>query len=294
MTAIGLVGVGVIGKLYLDRLLAAGHEVVVFDVDPDQVSHATDEGAEAAGDPADLARRTDAVLMAVPGSPEVEATVEGTGEDEGDGLLDGLDEGQLVIDSTTTRPETSVVCEERCDEVGADFLEAPITGGAPREGYHVMVGGTESRYEAASEVLDAIADDHTLVGGVPDATVLKLGLQLRYAGQHAVDAEVVEFVRDNGVDPALFRDFFGFDVFDGYFSGDFSQDIDGLGGLAIWHKDIGYARAFARQHGTALPLAGVVHEAYKATTRRADRDEGHASALVKYWLALNDAEDRYE
>jgi len=289
MTHIGLVGVGYIGKLFLDRCLDAGHDTTVYDVDPEQVAAAEQRGAAAAPNPAALARAADVVVMAVPGTPEVEANFEGE-----DGLLAGLSEGQLLVDVTTTRPATSVVCEERCDDVGAEFLEAPITGGAVPEGYHMMVGGPEERYEAATEIFDVLCDGHTHVGAVPDATVLKLGLQLRYAGHHAVDAEVVEFVRDNGVDPALFRDFFGFSMFDGYFSGDFSQDIEGLGGLAIWHKDIGYAREFARERGTAVPLAAVLHEAYKATVRRAGEEEGHASALVDYWLALNDAENRYE
>jgi len=289
MTRVGLVGVGYIGKLFLDRCLDAGHDVTVFDVDSDQVAAATEKGATAAEDPASLAATTDVVVMAVPGSPEVEANMDGEA-----GLLAGLDEGQLLIDVTTTRPATSVACAERCDAIGAAFLEAPITGGAVPEGYHMMVGGPADRYEAATDVFDVLCDGHAHVGGVPDATVLKLGLQMRYAGHHAVDAEVIEFVRDNGVDPELFRDFFGFEMFDGYFSGDFSQDIEGLGGLAIWHKDIGYAREFAREQGTALPLAAVLHEAYKATIRRAGDAEGNASALVKYWLALNDAEERYE
>jgi len=289
MTDTGVIGVGYIGKLFVDRLAEAGHSLTVFDIDDDQVAYAVDRGARAADNPADLARESEVVVMALPGSPEVEATMDGE-----DGLLAGLDAGDLVVDATTTHPDTSVVCEEACEEVGADFVEATITGGSPYEGYHVMVGATEERYERASAVLDVLADDHVRVGPVPKGTVFKLGLQMRYAGHHAVDAEVIEFVRDNGVDPSVFTDFLGFDMFEGYFTGDFAQDIEGLGGLAIWHKDVGYAREVARENGTALPLAAVVHEAYKATTRRAGEDEGHASALVKYWLALNDATDRYE
>jgi 3-hydroxyisobutyrate dehydrogenase-like beta-hydroxyacid dehydrogenase len=289
MTAIGIIGVGYIGKLFVDRLTGAGRSLTVFDIDDEQVAYAVDRGATAAGSPAEVARNSDVVVMAVPGTPEVEATMEGE-----DGLLEGLEAGDLVVDATTTHPDTSVVCEELCDEVGADFVEATITGGSPREGYHVMAGGSEGAYEHASDVLDVLADDHVRVGPIPDATVFKLGLQMRYAGQHAVDAEVVEFVRDNGVDPRIFTDFLEFDMFEGYFTGDFSQDIEGMGGLAIWHKDIGYARDVAREHGTALPLNAVVHEAYRATMRRAGEDEGDASALLRYWLALNDAEDRFD
>ncbi|MFC6725413.1 NAD(P)-dependent oxidoreductase, partial [Halobium palmae] len=197
-----------------------------------------------------------------------------------------------VVDAGTTRPETSVACEERCVEAGVDFVEAPITGGAPREGYQMMVGGTEERYDRVRDVLDALCADHVRIGPVPKATVFKLGLQLRYAGHRAVDAEVVEFLRDNGVDPSPLADFLGFDLWERYLTGDFTQDLDGLGGLAIWSKDVGYAREFARENGTALPLAAVVHEAYEAATRRSDEREKHAAALISYWLALNDAADR--
>lgn len=288
MTAIGLIDVGYIGKLFVDRLMETDHSVTVFDINDDQVEYATERGATAAEDLSELAMRTDIVVMALPGSPEVEATIEGD-----DGVLAALDGGELVIDVTTTHPETSIACEELCEEAGIDFIEALITGGAPREGYHMMVGGTKERYERASNVLDLICDDHVRVGPIPEGTVFKLGLQMRYAGHHAIDAEVVEFVRDNGVDPRLFNEFLGFDIWEQYFDGDFSQGIEGLGGLTIWNKDIKYAREFANENRTALPLNAVVHEAYKVTTRRADEDEGHASALIKYWLALNDADDRY-
>jgi len=289
MDTIGLVGVGYIGSEFLDRLLAAEFEVIAYDIEDDALDRAAELGASPVESPQAVATGSDAVVLALPGSPAVEATI-----DADDGLLDGLSTEQLVVDATTTHPDTSVVAAERCEEVGAVYVEAPITGGAPREGYQMMVGGTAERYEAATPLLDVLSDAHVRVGLIPDGTILKLGLQMRYAGRAALDAEIVEFTRDNGVDPALYTDFFGMDVSDRYLVGNFSQAIEGLGGLAIWHKDIGYAREFAAENGTALPLNAVVHEAYKATTRRADPDEGHAAALIQYWLALNDTLDRYE
>jgi len=88
------------------------------------------------------------------------------------------------------------------------------------------------------------------------------------------------------------NEFLELGVWDRYFTGEYEQAIRGLGGLAIWHKDVGYARQVARENDTALPLAAVVHEAYKATVRRVDENEGHAAALIEYWRALNDAESR--
>lgn len=289
MERIGVVGVGYIGKGFVEALLEADYAVTVYDVDEAKLDWARERGANAADSPAAVAAAVECVIAALPGTPEVETVMGGE-----DGVLAAAADLDLVIDASTTLPETSVECEALCETEDVLFLEAPITGGSPREGMHVVAGGTVASYEAAGDVLDAICADHVRIGEAGDATVFKLGLQLRYAGHNAVDAEVVEFLRDAGVDPRPLVDFLEFDVWERYFTGDFSQDIEGMGGLAIWHKDLGYLRRVAAERDTALPLAGVLHEAYKATSRQVDEDEGHAAALVNYWLALNDAEYRYE
>jgi len=285
---IGIIGVGVIGKRFVRKLCDAGHEAVVYDINDDQIEWAREQGASGADSPRGVAEECDTVLLALPGTPEVEATM------EDGGLVDALTEDHLIVDVTTTLPETSIACDEWCAEQGASFLEGPITGAAPREGFQIMIGGIQADYEAAQDVLDVICEGHTRIGEMGDATIFKLGLQMRYAGHAAFDAEVVEYLRDHGVDPRPFNDFLGMDIWEKYFTGDFSPVIEGLGGLAIWHKDIGYAHEVARQNETAIPLTTALHEAYKASVRFASEEEGHASALIRYWETLNDAEDRYD
>lgn len=287
MNRVGIVGVGTIGTVYLKRLLDAAWDVTVFDVDDAQVDAAVDRGATSAETPAAVGRNADAVLLALPGSPEVEATMEGD-----DGVLAGLGAGDLLVDSSTTHPDTSLACAAACKAQEVHFVEAPITGAAPREGYQIMAGGTPESYEAAADLLDVVCDAHTRIGEVGEATVFKLGLQMRYAGHNAIDAEVVEFLRDNGVDPAPLNEFLDLGVWEQYVTREFGQTHGGLGSLAIWDKDIGYARAVAHENDTALPVNAAIHEAYKAAVRRARPDEGHASTVLRYWELLNDAEDR--
>jgi 3-hydroxyisobutyrate dehydrogenase-like beta-hydroxyacid dehydrogenase len=287
MPTVGVIGVGYIGKTFLDRLADTDYDTVAYDVDASQVAAATERGAAAAESPADATRRSEFVVLALPGTPEVEAVMESD-----DGVLGALSDGQLVVDATTTHPQTARECERWCEDRDAAFVEAPITRAAPRDGAHTMVGGTDDAYESARSLIEALSDAHLHVGPVGQATILKLALQMRYAGRNALDAEIVEFTRDNGVDPAHLRDFFGMDVSDRLLDREFAQGIEGLGGLAIWDKDIGYARETARANGTALPVNAAVHEAYKTTRRRAGPEEGHSATLLRYWELLNDAGER--
>ncbi len=282
MNPVGVIGVGVIGGGFVEELRDAERDVLAFDLDQDRMDWAVEQGAEAASSPADVGDRAECVILALPGTPEVAETLLGTGR-----VLAG-DTPQLVIDASTTLPETSIRCQEACEEAGVSFVEAPITGGSPRTGMHMMVGGTTEDSDTATQVLDILCAGHRRIGKVGDAMIFKLGLQLRYAGHHAIDAEVISFLRDNGVDPAPLVDFLEFDVFDRYFTEDYHQDISGLGGFAIWKKDIGYAASVAHEENTALPLTTVVHEAYKSAGKRLKPDERHAAALIRYWEALND------
>ena len=282
MQEIGLVGVGFIGKRFLESLREAGHPLTVFDVDPSQVAYAEERGASVADSPAEVAEASDAVLLALPGTPEVEATMDGP-----DGLLSALDPGDVVVDATTTRVGTAVEYESKCEERGVHWVTAPLTRAAPVDGIHVMVGGSERSYEAGKAVIEAVSVRHVRFESVEKAMRFKYALQIRYAAHNAVDAEIVEFARDGGVDPRPLNEFLGMDVSEKLLEDDYRQDVEGLGTVAIWDKDLGYALDLAGEDDVAMPLTSLVHEAYKHARRAAGEDEGDAATVARYWRALN-------
>lgn len=282
MTRIGVVGIGYIGKRLVDDLVEAGHDVVGHDVDPSKEAFVAERG-EWAETPAAAAEGADAVVLAVPGAPEVRSVFE-----DDDGLLEVLDEGDLVVDTSTTGPDAAEALAAMCRDRGADFLTAPLTRNAPAGGVHMMVGGTEDAYAAGTPLLDVLSRRHTRIGSPAEAQTFKVILQVRYACQEAVDAEVVAFARDAGLDPRPYREFLGLDVSEGYLDRDFTPDIEGLGGLAIWHKDLGYALDVASEGRTATPITNAVYEAYKHAVRVSDESEGNDTAILRYWERLND------
>lgn len=124
MTArqIGFIGLGNMGGRIVRRLIAAGHRVRGYDLDPGRASAA---GAEGAGSPAAVAAGSDCILVSVPDSAAVEDAVFGDG-----GLASACESGQIVVDLTTASPASTRLIHAALAERNVEFLDAGISGGA--------------------------------------------------------------------------------------------------------------------------------------------------------------------
>jgi len=276
MDRVGLIGLGNVGSGFAKMLIQAGYSLTVLDKDRSKTEAAVERGARPAEMPREVAEQSDVVLLSLPGSAAVEEVMEGT-----DGLLGAMREGQLVVDTGTSHPDTDIRCERLCAERGAGFIDAPITGRA--KGWIMMVGGTEESFERGREVLTHLSYKLKHVGTIGSGQILKLMNQMTLAGQWAVWAEVIEFGRRGGLDPQLLRGYLEFPVDESLFGDDFS----GAGTLALHYKDLGYVLDLAHRSGAAIPVTDVVHEAFKATNAFGRRD-WRQTGIVTYWRRLNE------
>lgn len=158
---LGVVGLGRMGRIVVDRVLAAGHEVVAFDVDEAAVAEAADMGAEPADSLADLAEQLGEekrIWLMVPAGDAIDAALSD--------LEPHLDEEDIVIDGGNSHFEASV---RRGRETSAAYLDCGTSGGpaGAELGFSLMVGGPEWAYEACVPVFDAVAtgpDGHARMG----------------------------------------------------------------------------------------------------------------------------------
>lgn len=280
---IGLIGIGNVGSGFARMLREAGYPLIVLDKDPKKMEVAIALGAEAATTPGEVAERCDAIILSLPGSPPVEAAMEGP-----DGILVRLRKGQVVIDTGTTRPETDVYYEKLCRESGAGFVDAPITGRS--KGWIMMVGGSEEDFEKVRPLLTHLSYKLKHVGPIGRGQVLKLMNQLVQAGQWAVWSEAIEFGRQAGLEPRLLSEYLEFGVPESLYGDDFS----GGGTLGLHYKDLGYILDLAHDTGANIPVTSLVHEIFKASKVGGKRDWSQPG-VVTYWRRLNeprsDAED---
>jgi 3-hydroxyisobutyrate dehydrogenase len=192
---IGFIGLGNMGGRITRRIVAAGHPVLGYDLDPARAAAA---GATAAESPADVADRGDVILLSLPDSRAVESVILGT-----DGILAAGRTGQVVIDLSTAAPSSTVRLHAALAERGVEFLDAGISGGAAaaEQGtLTLMVGGSAAAMDRLAWLFDVFAAKVFAMGGSGAGHTAKLLNNFLNAVSLAATAEVMVAGRKAGLD----------------------------------------------------------------------------------------------
>ena len=174
MARIGFIGAsGMMGHGMARNLLAKGHALALtVHRNRERMADLLAAGATEAGSAAALARESELVFICVTGSPQVEAAVSGPG-----GLLEGAHSGLIVVDCSTSEPESTARLRERCAAVGVSFVAAPLSR-TPVEAeagrLNVMVGADTSLFDCLLPVLKCFAENVFHVGGPGAGHTIKL------------------------------------------------------------------------------------------------------------------------
>jgi 3-hydroxyisobutyrate dehydrogenase len=202
-TPIGFIGVGNMGGRMATRLTGSGRRVCGFDP---RGAAVTDAGAVLAASPAAVADECDVVLLSLPDSHVVESVVFGE-----DGLVAHARPGQVVVDLSTSAPDSTRRIAAEFAGRGADFLDAGISGGAAaaEQGrLTLMVGGSLPALQLVREVLDAFAATVYHVGESGAGHTTKLLNNFLNAVALAATAEVMVAAKKAGLDLATTLDVF--------------------------------------------------------------------------------------
>jgi 6-phosphogluconate dehydrogenase len=210
---LGVVGLGRMGRIVVDRVLEAGHDVVAFDVDEAAVEAAAEAGATPTESLADLAGTLggagDAkrIWLMVPAGDPVDAALEE--------LEPQLAPEDIVVDGGNSHFEDSTRRAETCP---AQYLDCGTSGGpaGAELGFSLMVGGPQAAYEEMTPVFDAVATGpagHDRMGPAGSGHYVKMvhngveyalmqaygeGFELLHEGRYDLDLEAVARTWNNG------------------------------------------------------------------------------------------------
>jgi 2-hydroxy-3-oxopropionate reductase len=150
---IGFIGVGRMGQPMALRLIAAGHDIVAYDVQGQALSAVAAKGAQTASSPAEVASRAQIVMTSLPTPPVVEAVALGAG-----GIVEG-GKVHTVVDLSTTGPRAAKAIAEKLAEHGITAVDAPVSGGvagAIKGTLAVMTSGPAEACERLRPILEVI------------------------------------------------------------------------------------------------------------------------------------------
>ncbi|MQG29253.1 MAG: NAD(P)-dependent oxidoreductase [SAR202 cluster bacterium] len=293
---IGFVGLGMMGLPMAKNLVEAGYTVTVFDLDAGAIEEAQEFGASPASTGAEVAAQSDIIITMVPDSPHVEAAIAGNG-----GIIEGIRAESVVIEMSTILPETGKRMAELLAEKGADFVDAPVTGGvagAEAGSMSILVGGDAEAFERTLPVLSILGGDITHMGPVGAGHTTKIANQLIGVATLAGLSEAFVLAKKSGLDMQTFyaavkngagRSWALETLGPKILKGDFSP------GFMVKHmqKDLRLAGQLADDTGTSIPTTSLIAQLYHAVQAESPEaiNQGH-QALIQAIEKLSNAEAR--
>jgi 3-hydroxyisobutyrate dehydrogenase-like beta-hydroxyacid dehydrogenase len=201
---VAVIGLGLMGEVYAQRLISAKIPVTGFDIDPIRCARLAEIGGHPASSIADVAGPARCIIVAVFSTEQVEDVIE-------KGLVPALGDGsnKIVLCMSTCDPDRVAAIAKRVTQRGIRYLDVPVSGTSDqvRRGDGVaLIGGDMSVAEEVKDVLNALFARCLYVGRVGDGGRAKLAVNLILGLNRLALAEGLVFAEKLGLDPAAFLD----------------------------------------------------------------------------------------
>ena len=263
MARVGFVGLGVMGSQMVSRLLGKGHTVTGYNRTRGKAEWLIENGMQWAESPRLVAQASDFIFAMVTNASAIQAITEGS-----DGILAGLTGGKTFIDMSTISPTVSRALAAKIRAVGADMVDAPVSGSVitlQQGKLSVMVGGRKETFEKIKSLLLDIGPKVTHVGDNGLALSMKIAINLSLAVQMLAFSEGVLLAEKSGIDREVAVDVLTHSAIASpmiQYRGPFvlQQPEEAWFDVNMMQKDMVLAMELGRQLDVPLPTTAVSNE----------------------------------
>lgn len=281
---VGFVGLGAIGGPMALQLVAAGMDVLVYDVRAEAVQRCVDGGARAAQSLAEVAEHSEVVSIAVVDDEQVTSVVAGD-----DGLLPAAAAGTTMVIHSTILPWTAIDLAERADETDMHVIDAPVSGGpaaADAGTLSIMVGGDRDVVQDCDTVLKAMGSNVLHLGPTGAGAAGKLANQLMTMCNQLAALEAMKLARSYDIEEDQIVEMSKHSLSDSWIMrnwGFFDRMVEDSRKQGTperfrpWSKDLWDVVQVAREKDLSLPLAGLASQISTAAFNEHVDSPGRAS-----------------
>lgn len=201
---VAIIGLGLMGEVYAQRLIDSKIPVTGFDIDPARRTRLAEIGGCPTSSIAELANSARCIIVAVFNTEQVEDVLENH-------MLPALGDGsnKIVLCMSTCDPDRIAALADRLIPRGIRYLDMPVSGTSDqvRRGDGVaLIGGDIAIAEQVQDVLDALFARRLHVGKIGDGGRAKLAVNLILGLNRLALAEGLVFAERIGLDPVTFLD----------------------------------------------------------------------------------------
>lgn len=274
---IGFIGLGFMGHGMAKNIVDKGYPLTFLGRKKrEPADDLGSRGGVEVGTARDVAARSSIVFLCVTGSRQVEAIVRGP-----NGLKAGLRSGSIVVDCSTSDPNSTTALAAELAEIGVDFADAPL-GRTPKEAWEgtldTMIGASEATFARLKPVVETWAGRIVHIGDTGDGHRMKLLNNFLSLGYAALYSEALALAQKVGITPRRFDSVIRDGRMDcGFYQTFMRWTLDGDRDahkftIANAAKDLRYLEAMADSVGLVNPVGNAAKNAFATAMAQGGAD----------------------
>jgi 3-hydroxyisobutyrate dehydrogenase-like beta-hydroxyacid dehydrogenase len=254
---LGMIGLGKMGLPLSRQLLADGHAVCGYDVEPERMRLLTEAGGSSAASAKQVAERSEITFSILMQPEHIEENTLGP-----NGIAAAGKAGLIHVEMSTMYPDWQRALAGKLAERGIAMLDAPISGSHNRVDSRTisfMVGGNAEEFERVRPILEPLAVDVTHTGPSGSGATMKIVINLFVTASAAVLAEAILVGERAGLDKDVMKKCMSVSTVQGMMFNQigmrlFARDFAPRGAIDVYVKDSGLAIDLANACGVDLQV----------------------------------------
>ncbi|WP_438280992.1 3-hydroxyisobutyrate dehydrogenase [Pseudomonas alabamensis] len=289
---IAFIGLGNMGAPMARNLLAAGHELTLFDLNQQVLGELAERGGQVRTSPKAAAADVELVITMLPAAAHVRSVYLGD-----DGVLAGIRPGTPALDCSTIDPQTAREVSQAAAAQGVDLGDAPVsggTGGAAAGTLTFMVGASPALFDTLKPVLAVMGRNVVHCGEVGTGQIAKICNNLLLGISMIGVSEAMALGSALGIDLQVLAGIINSSTGRCWSSEAYnpwpgivetapaSRGYTGGFGADLMLKDLGLATEAARQARQPVMMGALAQQLYQAMSQRGEGGKDFSAIIESY------------